>query len=224
MTDYYQILGLPAGASATEVKNAYHKLALKYHPDKNPNNTNAEYIFKQITEAYNCLSNPADKLLYDMQFSVQQQSLAHVYRDDKKYQEAKKQQVTPTAMLTIFQNLRREVARVDKSKIDPGRYFVSINNLLSIANIDYFLSVGDIATNRDIVFEAMACCKPLPYFFVNRLVPRLVKLAGADNETIVKIYGFDRRHRMREKWIRYLPLILFLMYILINVSLFWKGC
>ncbi|HPB53820.1 MAG TPA: hypothetical protein PLR22_09105, partial [Saprospiraceae bacterium] len=79
-------------------------------------------------------------------------------------------------------------------------------------------------TNRDIVFEAMACCKPLPYFFVNRLVPRLVKLAGADNETIVKIYGFDRRHRMREKWIRYLPLILFLMYILINVSLFWKGC
>lgn len=84
MTDYYQILGLPAGASATEVKNAYHKLALKYHPDKNPNNTNAEYIFKQITEAYNCLSNPADKLLYDMQFSVQQQSRAHVYRDDKK--------------------------------------------------------------------------------------------------------------------------------------------
>ena len=224
MVDYYKILGLPAVASAAEVKKAYHKLALKYHPDKNPNDSGAESIFKQITEAYNFLSNPADKLLYDMQYTVQQQSHASKLQEEQKRQEEKKQQVTPKAMLAIFQNLRKEVGRADPGKIDPGRYYVSINNLLSIANIDHFISQGDTSTNCNIVMEAMACCGPLPYFFINRLIPRFVKLAGTDNETIVKIYGFDRKHRMREKWKRNSPFVVIIGYAIFMFLLFWKGC
>ena len=55
--DYYQVLGVDKKASADEIKKAYRKLALKWHPDKNPNNKSAEEKFKKISEAYAVLSD-----------------------------------------------------------------------------------------------------------------------------------------------------------------------
>ncbi len=63
--DYYAVLGLKKGASADEIKKAYRKQALKYHPDKNPDNKKAEEKFKEITEAYAVLSDPEKKRQYD---------------------------------------------------------------------------------------------------------------------------------------------------------------
>ncbi len=63
--EYYEILGLSKGASAQEVKKSYRKLALKYHPDKNPDDKAAEEKFKEISEAYAVLSDPEKKKQYD---------------------------------------------------------------------------------------------------------------------------------------------------------------
>ena len=63
--DYYNILGVQKGASASEIKKAYRKMAIKYHPDKNPGNKSAEEKFKQAAEAYDVLSNPEKKSKYD---------------------------------------------------------------------------------------------------------------------------------------------------------------
>jgi curved DNA-binding protein len=63
--DYYQILGLKKGASNEEIKKAYRKLAVKYHPDKNPGDKEAEEKFKEINEAYAVLSDPQKKAQYD---------------------------------------------------------------------------------------------------------------------------------------------------------------
>jgi molecular chaperone DnaJ len=63
--DYYDILGISKGASDAEVKKAYRKMALKYHPDKNPDNTEAEEKFKKAAEAYEVLSNADKKARYD---------------------------------------------------------------------------------------------------------------------------------------------------------------
>ena len=51
-TDFYHVLGVPRTASADEIKKAYRKLALKYHPDQNPGNKTAEDKFKEINAAY----------------------------------------------------------------------------------------------------------------------------------------------------------------------------
>jgi len=63
--DYYKILGVSKNASADEIKKAYRKLALKYHPDKNPNNKTAEDKFKEINEANEVLGDSEKKKKYD---------------------------------------------------------------------------------------------------------------------------------------------------------------
>jgi molecular chaperone DnaJ len=63
--DYYKTLGVPKTAKAAEIKKAYHDLARKYHPDANKGNANAEERFKEITEAYNVLSDEKQRKEYD---------------------------------------------------------------------------------------------------------------------------------------------------------------
>ncbi|NQX39858.1 molecular chaperone DnaJ [Pedobacter steynii] len=63
--DYYDVLGVSKSSSAEEIKKAYRKLAIKFHPDKNPNDKTAEDKFKEAAEAYEILSNPEKKQRYD---------------------------------------------------------------------------------------------------------------------------------------------------------------
>jgi len=63
--DYYEVLGVNKSASAEEIKKAYRKLAIKYHPDKNPGDNKAEENFKEAAEAYEVLSNEEKKAKYD---------------------------------------------------------------------------------------------------------------------------------------------------------------
>lgn len=65
MKDYYEILGVPRDASEADIKKAFRQLALKYHPDRNPGDKEAEEKFKEINEAYSCLSDVEKRANYD---------------------------------------------------------------------------------------------------------------------------------------------------------------
>ena len=63
--DYYEVLGVDRNADVNAIKKAYRKLAKKYHPDTNAGNPKAEEMFKEVTEAYNVLSDDKKRKLYD---------------------------------------------------------------------------------------------------------------------------------------------------------------
>jgi molecular chaperone DnaJ len=63
--DYYEVLGVSKNATKEEIKKAYRKQALKYHPDKNPGDKKAEELFKEAAEAYEVLSNDDKRARYD---------------------------------------------------------------------------------------------------------------------------------------------------------------
>lgn len=65
MTDYYSVLGVKQEDSAELIKKRYRTLAMKYHPDKNPNNQEAEMIFKQVNAAWEVLGDPKKRVAYD---------------------------------------------------------------------------------------------------------------------------------------------------------------
>lgn len=66
MESYYDILNVPKNADSEEIKKSFRNLAMKYHPDKNPNNKAAEEKFKKVNEAYTILSDPEKRRNYDL--------------------------------------------------------------------------------------------------------------------------------------------------------------
>lgn len=64
--NYYAILGIETEASENEIKKAFRKLALRYHPDKNPGDPEAERLFKEIASAYDVLADPSKRTAYDL--------------------------------------------------------------------------------------------------------------------------------------------------------------
>lgn len=110
--DYYDILGVPPGATTEEIKKAYRKLALKYHPDRNPGNPQAEEEFKRVSEAYAVLMDPAKRTQYDR---MREGGMGHAYGNyDFSYSQ---EEIFRTFFANreawdIFQELQRELSKM----------------------------------------------------------------------------------------------------------------
>ena len=102
MKDYYYFLGIPQNASAEDIKKAYRKLSLKYHPDKNENDVYFSDRFKEVKEAYEILTNPDRKTIYDQNLSSQQRNVKSILPPKIKNFSASKIRAQKDEEITIY--------------------------------------------------------------------------------------------------------------------------
>jgi curved DNA-binding protein CbpA len=90
MQDFYEALGITTTASQSQIKAAFKKMAMRYHPDRNPGNKQAEETFKFLNEAYHTLSDPVKRARYDSRFHIITEELNEAYWQEikrKRYQQ-----------------------------------------------------------------------------------------------------------------------------------------
>lgn len=104
MKDYYYFLGIPQNASAEDIKKAYRKLSLKYHPDKNENDDYFSDRFKEVKEAYETLTTPERKRIYDQNLSSQQRNVKSILPPKIKNFSASKIRARKDEEITIYWN------------------------------------------------------------------------------------------------------------------------
>lgn len=140
MKNYYQILGLPFGASLVEIKSAYRKLAFQFHPDKNKDDTHAQEKFIEITDAYDVLTNKDKSYFYHIEYTD--------YLNNR-----------PTKQSTVFQDYhkdpkqypRKPVAKASEREIDVKAVFISFLIFVGILFYAFFLTKNrrkELTTNN----------------------------------------------------------------------------
>jgi DnaJ-class molecular chaperone len=128
--NYYIILGVKNSASTEEIKQAFRKLAKKYHPDKNHGNTSAEEFFKEVQEAYAVLSDYEKRKKYDLKFAYintyqQPKNKSNAPYTGNAYHYAQ-QQAKQERRYQHQEQPREEKAKEHKSGTDPYLFMISI--------------------------------------------------------------------------------------------------
>ncbi len=194
LKDYYKILEISSTASPVDIKKAYRRLALKYHPDKNFGNELYEAKFKEISEAYNILSDTTKRKDYNFQRNNQSQS----YSKRKTYSPT-----TPQTILNQAIEFRKKVAVLDQHRMNKGALYEQIQILLSRQNIHLLQENNDPQLNKRIIEDIMFCSRFLPFVHVERICFQLTALAGPDNYMYQTIYNFSKQIRIQSYWNRY---------------------
>ena len=104
MKDYYYFLGIPQNASSEDIKKAYRKLSLKYHPDKNENDAFFSDRFKEIKEAYETLMDDGRRKLYDQNLTSQQRNVKSILPPKIKSFSASKIRAKVGEEITVYWN------------------------------------------------------------------------------------------------------------------------
>jgi curved DNA-binding protein CbpA len=210
--DYYTILGLQPSATLPEIKKAYHRLALQYHPDKNNNDPYAAVQFTEIKEAYEVLTNPAKKEYYLQQ---------RWYNRSMGKKMAGKEPVSPPTLLKQCLELNKYVASLDTYRMDKEGLAQYIGHILSDSNIEQLQSFNEPDVNRQIIITVVQTITPLRLSQIRPVTLQLFKLAGADTESKNLVAAVLEKHRKKEKLEKYQPFIIVLVTVIICLVIYW---
>ena len=184
--DYYQILQISPSTSPEEVKKAFRKLALQYHPDKNDNEPLAEERFKEIKEAYEVLSNIKKRQVYH-------------YKKFATYYQHKI--ITPTSILYQCTELRKFISIIQHYNINFDLLTFQIKEILSAQNRLILEKENDEVLNKRILQLIIEICEPLPYPNFLTIAPILISYVDDEkrNAAIQTILKLKKRVHFFEK-------------------------
>jgi molecular chaperone DnaJ len=210
--DYYQILQIQPHSTLAEIKQAFRRLALIYHPDKNPNDKYAEVQFKEIKEAYEVLTNPIKKENY-LQERWYNQSIG---------KRRKAEVITPVSILKLVLELEQYVSRLDVHRMNKEGLSEYIDQLLSADTIETLKPFDEPEIKQQIITSTLSAMRPLPMKFISQLPERLETLAD-DETSLHRIKNFLRNRKKAFLWERYKVAVIVLFTILICLLIFFTS-
>jgi len=212
LKDYYQILQIQPHSTLAEIKQAFRRLALIYHPDKNPNDKYAEAQFNEIKEAYEVLTNPVKKENY-LQQRWYNQSIG-------KRRTAKT--ITPVSILKIVLELEQYVSRLDVHRMNREGLSGYIDELLSTGTIENLKQFNEPEINKQIITSALSAMQPLSMRFLGKLPERLGTLAD-DETSMLQIKNFLKNRKRAFLWEQYKVALIILFTIFICMIIYFTG-
>ncbi|HEY6978353.1 MAG TPA: DnaJ domain-containing protein [Chitinophagaceae bacterium] len=211
LKDYYTVLGVRPAASPEEIKRSYRRLALKYHPDKNPGDVLAEATFKEIAEAYDILSNAKKREEYHYQY---------FYTHNYKYPEP---EATPQSVLQDTILLKKLVENLNPFRLNQDALFFQVQQVLSENNLFLLQQENQSAVNNQVLEALLSICKPLNYNFIEEIEDKLMFLADGDTYLENKVTDFLTQQRRKDKWSRYKTVVAIIAAIMLCLIIFLVG-
>ena len=212
LKDYYSTLELPPSATQQEIKKAYHRLALQFHPDKNLNNPHTTARFTEIKEAYEVLTNPAKKE-YSLQQRWYNQSIGK-----RKMQSL----LTPVAVLKQVLELDKYVSLLDIHRMDKEGLYSYLRAVISDDTITRLNEYDERDINREIIIGLLNSSLLLPAQFAMALLTRLLKIHGDETST-QKINDAMETVQKQQVWEKYQVWIILLIVALVSLLIFFLG-
>jgi DnaJ-domain-containing protein 1 len=210
LKDYYNILHLEPSATLPEIKKAYRKLALQYHPDKNHNDPYAAAQFYEIKEAYEVLTNPSKKEYY----------LQQRWYDQSIGKRKKQDIITPVTILKQALELEKYVSTLDVFRMDKEGLQQYILEMLPDSTIEELKKFNEPDTNREIITTILKAMRPLPQFYTEPIILRLEKLAGDDESARAVVVTFIQKTAQKSRREKY-SLIIIIIATLFLCLLIW---
>lgn len=212
LKDYYQILQIEPHSTLREIKQAFRRLALIYHPDKNPNDKYAEVQFNEIKEAYEVLTNPVKKENY-LQQRWYNQSLG---------KRRTAEMITPVSILKLVLELEQYVSRLDVHRMNKEGLSDYIEELLSTDTVKSLRHFNEPEINRQIITSTLSAIRPLNIKFIGKLTERLESLAD-DETSLLRIKSFLSNQKKVFFWERYKVAVIIFFTIFICLLIYFTS-
>lgn len=197
LKDHYKTLGVKPSAPNTEIKKAYRTLAVKYHPDKNPDNALCEVQFKEVNEAYSVLSDARKRAHYDEERWLSGMGQKTSYNEG----------VTPTWLKNVCVELNTSLAQMDTHRISQGTLQAYMMMILADAHLGILQSENDTHTNRQIVKELLKASDKLEHARLQDVLSTLQIVAGNDAHAAELISGYSAERNRQDLRERMFPFI-----------------
>jgi curved DNA-binding protein CbpA len=200
LKDYYGILELGPQASDRDIKKAYRRLAMTYHPDKHPEDPVAAAYFREIQEAYDTLTNPDKKDAY-LQKRWYEKSVGR--------RMSSMNPLTSVNILKDILHLDKYISRQDPYHIDRSGLLNHLLQILSPEAVEGLKTEADRNITHEILLTALRCAKPLEFEQAATLTQRLALFCREEDKGIHELHEYMSDKSRKKQWdnVR-IPLIL----------------
>lgn len=213
LKDYYSILEIAPSAGLQEIKQAYRKLVMLYHPDKNNDDPYALARFAEIKEAYEVLTNPYKKELY------LQERWLHKASGKKIGEEL----ITAPSVLVKCLELNKQIASMDVYRMNYKGVAERICKLLNDDTIGLLLDQQETDVLASIVASMHKSIQPFPYAAARPVAQQLLKLTVHLPDWEKQIRKNLQQKQQQEKWTWLNPLLIVLLTLAICLLIYFMG-